>query len=116
MAVALSLLKRTKAGPMLDAQVQLTFSGTYPTGGEAVDFASVVGFTNRPPSAVNVTGKAGFVYQYDRANKKVLVLVNTAGGVNLRLDEHTAVAYVAGVTGDTVIADLGWVTTPGLPS
>lgn len=116
MAVSLAVLKRSKSGNGIDAQVQLTFSGTYPTGGEAVSFEAAVGITNRPPSNVMVAGKAGFLYQYDSLNKKVLVLCNTAGGANLRMDEHTAATYVAGVSGDVVVADVKWRAFPGLPA
>lgn len=85
------------------ALIPLTPSGTYPTGGDPVDFAGFAPL-GRQPKAVIIFGKAGFVYQYDLANKKMFVYCNTAGGANNALGEHTNAAYVAGVTGDVIVA------------
>lgn len=79
-------------------------SGTYPTGGDAADFGGLIGYTDKQPIDVDIRGKAGFVYQYDYQNKKMFVYCNTAGGANAPLGEHTNIAYVAGVTGDVIIA------------
>lgn len=89
-------------------------SGNYVANGDPVDFAVAGGFTNRQPDFVTIVGKAGFVYQYDFANKKVFVYTNTAGAANAPLGEHTAAAYAAGVTGDTIRAKVEWLATPGL--
>ena len=115
MAVTLTMLKRSKGGSGLRALVQVVFSGNYPANGEPVDFSAVVGFTNREPDDVDVMGKAGFVYQYDPVNDKILVYCNTAGGANAPLGEHTAAAYAAGVTGDSITAECEWRTVPSLP-
>ena len=115
MALALTMLKRNKAGSGLKALVQLTFSGNYPAGGELMDISAVVGFSNREPDDVNIYGKGGFVYQYDAANDKVFVYCNTAGGANAPLGEHTAAAYAAGVAADIVVAECEWRTVPSLP-
>lgn len=81
----------------------LVASGSYATGGDTIDFTQLGSITRaKDPLFVEVTGIAGFIYQYNRVTKKLLVYCNTAGGVNLKLDEHTAIAYVAGVTGDTI--------------
>src|SRR5262245_54776800 len=80
---------------------RLVASGNYASGGDPVDFA-LISPTRKQPFTVNIKGKAGFIYAYDLANKKVMVWTNSAGGVNLSLTEHTAVALVAGVTGDTI--------------
>lgn len=77
-------------------------SGSYATNGDALDFGPLVGWTNKQPLNVDVRGKAGFIYQYDYVNKKLLVYVNTAGGANAPLGEHTAATYAAGVSGDTI--------------
>lgn len=81
----------------------LTPTGSYATGGDVVDFTQLGSvYRAKDPLIVEITGKAGFVYQYDVVNKKVLVFCNTAGGANAALGEHTAIAYVAGVTGDLI--------------
>ena len=108
MAVAISLIKRNLAGRPKKASCTLTFSGTYPTGGEVVDFAAILGIGSRQPDTIDINGKAGFIYSYDGANKKVMVFTNSAGGANAALTEHTNIGYVGGVSGDTVIADAAW--------
>ncbi len=81
----------------------LVASGSYATGGDTVDFTQLGSiYRAKDPLFVDIQGKAGFIYQYDITNKKVLVYTNTAGGANNPLGEHTAAAYVAGVTGDTI--------------
>jgi hypothetical protein len=116
MALAASGVKRKSDGQGIIATGILTASGTYPTGGDDLDLAKIIGYTNRRPDVVIVTGKAGFVYQYDHVNKKVLVYCNTAGGANTALGEHTNVGYVAGVTGDDIRFLAFWLTIPNLPS
>jgi hypothetical protein len=116
MAIAATLLKRRQTPLGIVGLVQLTASGSYSTGGDSVDLATVVGMTNRKPDFVEIAGIAGFVYQYDQANKKVLVYCNTAGGSNAALGEHTAATYATGVSGDTILALAYWIATPKLPS
>jgi hypothetical protein len=95
-------------GSLTGLDFTLAFSGTYPTGGETVNFAA--GFPNIPgkaiPVDVNINGVSGFIYTYangtDITNGKVQVYCNTAGGSNAPLGEHTNASYVAGVTGDTI--------------
>ncbi len=74
-----TLLKRDKRGGMLEALVTLVASGNYATGGDVVDFAPLVGFTNKQPTIVSIRGIAGYIYEYDSANKKVIVR-QVAGG------------------------------------
>jgi hypothetical protein len=82
---------------------RLVASGNYSTGGDTVDFTALGSYwRSKDPLFVEIQGKAGFVYQYDVENKKVLVYSNTAGGANAPLGEHTAAAYAAGVTGDVI--------------
>lgn len=81
----------------------LAASDSYATGGDAVDFRQLGSiYRAKDPYLVIAMGKAGFVYQYDYANRKMLVFCNTAGGANAALGEHTAAAYAAGVSGDTI--------------
>lgn len=81
----------------------LVASGSYATGGDTIDFTQLGSIIRaKDPLFVEVNGIAGFVYQYNRVTKKLLVYANTAGGSNAPLGEHTAAAYAAGVTGDTI--------------
>lgn len=96
--------RNRQAVSFLVGNFSLVFSGSYPTGGELVDFALLLGLAQKQPFLVSVGGKAGYMYQYDYVAKKVMVRVNTGAGVNLGLPEHTAAAYNAGVTADVVTA------------
>lgn len=81
----------------------LVASGSYATGGDTVDFTQLGSvYRARDPLFVAIEGIAGFIYQYNPVTKKVLVYANTAGASNAPLGEHTAAAYAAGVTGDTI--------------
>lgn len=111
MAASGTITRSWHDGKMIHVIGTISFSGSYSTGGDTFDLtASLVdarpGFTgmqtNKQPEYVDIAGKAGFVYTYDMANKKIMVYTNTAGGANNALGEHTAAAYAAGVTGDTV--------------
>ena len=114
MAVAVSVKKRVKPGATLVALCQLTLSGNYPTGGDAVDFKSPVGYTNRNPDLAIIQGISGFIYEWDKANAKLLVRGGAAAS-NL-LAEFTSGAYSAALTGDTILARLEWIALPQLPS
>lgn len=75
--------------------VSLTFSGSYATGGDALDFGPLL----QGPAAgttvimVDVTGGAGTTFEYDRTNKKLK-------GFSAANTELTAAAYNAALTGD----------------
>lgn len=105
MAIAVTVTDKWDDGKRLHVIGTLVFSGSYPTGGDTLDFTGKVP-ASRAPLLIMVEGKAGFVYGASLgstiANNLVLVLVEAAVGVNTALAQHTAVAYVAGVTGDTV--------------
>ena len=75
----------------------LAFSGNYVAGGEVPTGITKPGTTKNPIMA-KIEGKGPHDFKFDRATGKVLVYL---GGV-----EHAAAAYVAGVTGDSVIADI----------
>jgi hypothetical protein len=102
MAAAVTITKQRDFGQGMFVFGTIVFSGNYPTGGEAMDLTTLGAKTTKQPDFVDISGKAGFVYSYDFANKKVMVFCNTAGGANGALGEHTAAAYAAGVSGDTV--------------
>ena len=48
----------------------LTFDDSYPTGGEAITAANVG--LNRAIDRIIIESAAGYVFKYDKANKKVL--------------------------------------------
>ena len=107
MAVTLSLTgKQVYPGGGVDLFFRLVFSGSYSTGGETLNFSSfhtLVGI----PLWCHIVGQTGYKYEYamgtDPTNGKVKVMIEQTIGTNTPLGEHTAVAYAAGVTGDTVI-------------
>jgi hypothetical protein len=81
MAVASTLLNRDKTSGKLSAVMSLVFSGSYATGGETLDLAPLVGFTNKQPTIVRIQGIAGYTYSYDAANKKIKIFNSSPGGL-----------------------------------
>lgn len=53
--------------------LDITFDSSYPTGGEALDLTDYVGTIE----SVTIEHKDGYIFQYDRTNKKVKVFNNT---------------------------------------
>lgn len=106
MAAAATINEVFDHGQVIEVVGTIAFTGNYTTGGDTLSLASAKVPSSEAPIDVDINGKAGFVYQFDKgttlANGKVLVFCNTAGAANAALGEHTAVALVAGVTGDTV--------------
>jgi len=84
----------------------ITASGSYSTGGDTLNLQGLGIKSSQLPFLVQISGQNGFIYQWvagtTQANGKMKVFVATTGGTNLPLSEHTAAAYVAGVTGDTI--------------
>jgi len=72
MAMTGTLVKRRGFG-IIEGVFSLAASGSYATGGDTLDFAPLMGYTNKQPTWVEIQGIAGFIYEYDRTNKKVLV-------------------------------------------
>jgi len=72
MAMTGALVKHHGFG-IIEGIFSLTASGSYATGGDTLDFAPLMGYTNKQPTWVDIQGLAGFIYEYDKANKKVLV-------------------------------------------
>lgn len=106
MALALTVNEVFDHGQVIEAIGTIAASGSYVTGGDTLSFADSKIPSSEPPIDVRVEGESGFVYRWDKgtslANGKVKVFQATTSGTNLPLAEHTAVAYVAGVTGDTI--------------
>lgn len=114
MTLAISNIKKVKDGKTFELTATVALSGSYPALGEPLDLSGYNPFVStRQPDIVNAVGKAGFQYQYDHANKKLMVRVNDAGGVNAPMGEHTAAAYAAGVSGDTIIIRATWLSYEG---
>lgn len=101
MPIAITVTRQDKNDIYLIIVGTIALSGTYPTGGETVAIAGLKTSKTTPLSFM-ATGKAGFQYQYDYANAKLMVRVNDAGGANAPMGEHTNATYAAGVSGDTI--------------
>lgn len=89
----------------IETVATLVFSGNYATNGDVYDFAAISQGVGQP-LFVDIRGKAGFSYEYDLANKKIIVRQQlnpaNAGGADIPFTELAAAAYPAGVTGDVV--------------
>jgi len=88
----------------------VTASGTYPTGGDTLSFAGLgLQGVSLAPLWCEVQGINGFIYAYvfgspaSLSNGKMKAFVEQAVATNTPLAEHTNVAYVAGITGDTIV-------------
>ena len=82
MALTVEQLGRTNVtGNRLTVALKITFDSSYPTGGEALDLTTYV--SNVESVGIEVSG--GYVFQYDRTNKKVLAY--EAGADGAALDE-----------------------------
>src|SRR5713226_545402 len=99
MAIAITVNSRFPrglfSGSIIKVYGTLAFSGSYATNGDALDFGPVVGFSNKQPLNVDITGIAGFYYEYDYVAKKLRV--RTGAAAQTALTELTAGAYPAGV-------------------
>lgn len=87
----------------------ITASGNYATGGDTLDLTALkLPGIGQIPTWTEIVGVNGFTYSYVNgttlANGKMKVFVEATVATNTPLAEHTAVAYVAGVTGDTITA------------
>lgn len=133
MAVAGTLLKRVGTNEITGV-FSLAFSGSYATGGDALDFATLIGATNRQPVFVEIQGIAGYRYEYDLTNKKVIVRqVDFSGGTvskpsftvnsgtiltdaGLGLSADSAAANLVGGTGITTNRTLTTTSPVGTPT
>ena len=108
MAIAVAVTKQYWDGKKVHVVGTLTFSGNYATGGDGINFTGLGIKSSLAPYWFEVQGINGFIYAYapgspaSQTNGKIKVFVEATVATNTPLAEHTAVAYVAGVTGDTV--------------
>lgn len=92
MALTVEQLGRTNVtGNRLTVALKITFDSSYPTGGEALDLTSYV---NNIETAM-IEGSGGYVFEYDRTNKKVKAF--EAGADGAALDEVTAATNLSTV-------------------
>lgn len=110
MSVTAAVNKRDKSNGAVTAVFRLAVAGNYSVT-ESLDFALLIGWTNKQPDSVRIQGNSGFIYSYDRANKYFKVFgqnpTSVTAGV-IGLSELTAGAYPAGITGDTIEAIVTW--------
>ena len=74
----------------------LTFSGSYATGGDALDLLKRLVVMGSVRQVIPLNGAKGFTFDYDKVNKKLQVWVATA--VTPAAAEHAAAAYLALLT------------------
>lgn len=116
MAVVVTMNIKFAEDKSITVAAGLVFSGSYPALGEPFDFlagpytrgtgktaSDRIGYTDQQPFNVSMDGKAGFVYTYDFANKKIRIWTSN-GAAPAALAELPTAAYPAGVTGDTISA------------
>lgn len=115
MAVALSFntIRVADEAGLITFWVNAVCSGTYPTGGDVVDFSTlaVPGLNvSAIPRHVIVLNQGGALGRYvpgtDMKTGKLKWMIASVAGVNQVLTEHTNVAYVAGITGDTIVLEV----------
>lgn len=75
MAMTGTLVKRHGFG-IIEGVFSLVASGSYATGGDTLDFAPIMGYTNKQPTVASVWGIAGFLYTYNLATGKVMVFTS----------------------------------------
>lgn len=100
MAIANALTHQFDNGQSIEVLGTFTASGNYAAGGTAVAWTGLGIKSTQAPLFVQVVGKAGYVYEYDDANAKLLTRESVAAGNPLA--EIPTAAYPAGVTGDTI--------------
>ncbi len=106
MALARTIDQVWHDGQRLHVLFTVTASGSYASGGDALDLSDSLIPGGEAPDWVEIHGEAGFPYEYvigaNLATGLMKTRVNTGAGANAALPEHTVVALVAGVTGDTI--------------
>jgi hypothetical protein len=103
MAATATQTRAWQAGSAIRSTGTIVLSGSYTSGGDPLTLPKPG--TMKAPYFVNVLGKAGYIYQYDFENAKLIV--RTGAAAQAALTELTAGAYIAALTGDVIryIAD-----------
>lgn len=112
MALTSGLVKRNHVGGRLTISIAFVFSGTYATGGEAFDFATIAGFTTKQPDNVSLSGISGFILMYSHSDRKIIIYgqsptTGTAGTIGLA--ELAAGAYPSEITAVTFRGMATWI-------
>lgn len=101
MALTVEQLGRTNvSGNRHTVALKITFDSSYPTGGEALDLTAYVANIE----GVSVEESGGYVFQYDRSNKK-LKAYNVAASDQTPTADITAAA-LAEVTAATNLSSV----------
>ncbi len=100
MALAVAVTNRVKMQNAVMVVGRITASGSYATGGDALALTTLSGLL-RSPIKVEIEGKAGYKYEWDSTNAKMLTRYGGAA-VSQPMAEIPAAAYPAGVTGDVI--------------
>lgn len=101
MAVAAAITKKVSVPGAVLAVGTFTASSSYSTGGDSISWANAAG-TTKAPLFVVASGKAGYVYEYDLANAKLMTFYGNYDAADGPLIEIPASTYPAGVSGDTI--------------
>lgn len=109
MALAVTKQFEKWDGKVLRVWFAVVASGSYPTGGDTLNFTGLGIHSSLAPIWAEIQGISGFGYNYvfgspaSQANGKMKVFVEATVATNTPLAEHTAATYVAGVTGDAIV-------------
>lgn len=102
MAQAFTKTAEWDDGQRLHVIGTIAASSSYATGGEAPSSFVCKG-TTKSPIHVEIHGKAGYIYVYNRATGKVMVFYGDySNGSDGPLVELPAASYPAGITGDVI--------------
>jgi len=106
MALVAAVTKQYYDGKKVHVVGTITASGSYTTGGDTLNLQLLGIKSSQVPYWFEVQGVNGFIYAFvagtTQANGKVKAFVEATVATNTPLAEHTAAAYVAGITGDTI--------------
>ncbi len=109
-SVTVASAKPESSGRVKEVTVPIVFTGTYASGGDTLDLteiAKIARCAGRKPYRWTVKGRAA-VYEFEPgttvANGLIHAMMNSAGGTNGVLTEHSNVSVVSGVANDTIIA------------
>lgn len=105
MTATLTTLKKAKENRSYQLLGTVAFTSNYATGGDTLDLAPF-NPVQRQPDLVRIEGIAGYKYEYDHTNKKILVrdfpLVTVVGGQGAASALQINPDSAAGVLGKTV--------------
>jgi len=103
--MALTVTVNRKSSDLKEIRLycRITASGSYASP-DPLDFRGLPGWTAKDPVQVEITGKAGYIYKYDYANRGMRAFIPTAVSGNSPFAEHSVAAYNAALSGDVIDA------------